>query len=214
MVVGKAAVYFFHMPSDNTEDRVRHRQRILDAAQRCFVRNGLHGTSMGDVARESGLSEDAVSGHFTSRDDLVQGIADNIAASVSGFFAKILDEEPVPPLGEIVERFAETIIEFSGPDGPGHLTPIFWASALYNATMAERARTPLGLSRSGWIEIAERELAAGNLAVGADPRAVATVLVCLLPGLLLQRLLLERVDAATVRRGLRDLGGPDTAQPR
>jgi AcrR family transcriptional regulator len=161
---------------------------------------------MNDVADEAGLSEDAVAVHFESRDDLVQAIAENIALSVSEFFEDFLDGGPVPPLGEVVERFTDWVVEFVGPDGPGRLAPVFWASALYNETMAGRARVPIERSRSGWIEIAERARAAGNLSAGTDPRAVGTVLACLLPGILLQRQLLEPIDAETVRQGIRALG--------
>src|SRR6266545_758639 len=131
------------MSTVSAEHLESHRQQILDAAQRCFVRNGLHGTSMEDVATESGLPEDAVSRHFETRDDLVQGIAANILRLISDFFGEIRQQDPIPPLDEIIERFANTVIAFSGLDGPGRLTPIYWASALYNEQMAERARPPI-----------------------------------------------------------------------
>ncbi|HEY7484263.1 MAG TPA: TetR/AcrR family transcriptional regulator [Streptosporangiaceae bacterium] len=183
------------------------RSQILDAAQRCFVRNGLHGTSMEDVAAESGLPAETVSRHFETRDDLVGGIAANILRLISGFFEEIRREDPVRPLDEIIERFANTVIAFSGQDGPGRLTPIYWASALYNAEMAERARPPIEQGRSGWVEIAERERAAGRLAPDADPKAVGAMLACLMPGILLQHMLLDDVDAATFRSGVVGLLG-------
>jgi AcrR family transcriptional regulator len=196
------------MSSVSTENVERTRQQILAAAQRCFVSNGLHGTSMEDVARESGLSEEAVTAHFESRDDLVQGIAENILRLISGFFDEIGQEGSVPPLDDVVERFARTVLAFSGPDGPGRLTPIYWASALYNEQMAERAQAPIERARSGWIEIAERARAAGHLAPDADPHAVGTTLVCLVPGILLQHILFDDVDADVFRRGMRGLFGP------
>lgn len=183
------------------------RQRILEAAQRCFIRTGLHGTSMADIARESGLPEDVVEHHFATRDELVEGIAGNILRLVSGYFEEILAADPLPPLDEVIERFADTVMAFSGADGPGHLAPIFWASALYNEQMAERARAPITRARNGWIEIVERQRAAGALPPDADPRAVSAVLVCLLPGILLQRVLFDDIDPATLSSGARSLLG-------
>jgi AcrR family transcriptional regulator len=188
--------------TEYTEDT---RQQILGAAQRCFVRNGLHGTSMADVAKESGLTEEDVARHFADRDDLVNGIAENILRLIAGFFEEIRREDPIPPLDEVVARFSRTVIDFSGSDGPGRLTPIYWASALYNEEMAERAKAPIAESRAGWVEIAERERAAGNLAAGTDPQAVGTTLVSLVPGILLQHILFGDVDAGVFSRGIRDL---------
>jgi AcrR family transcriptional regulator len=196
------------MSSVSTEYLEHTRQQILGAAQRCFVRNGLHGTSMEDVAREAGLTEEDVSRYFESRDDLVKGIAENILQLISGFFAEIRQEEPIPPLDEVIERFARTVIDFSGSDGPGRLTPIYWASALYNEEMAERARAPIAKSRAGWVEIVERERAAGNLAPDIDAQAMGTTLVCMVPGILLQHILFGDVDAEVFRRGIRGLLGP------
>jgi len=195
------------MSSVRTEYVEGHRQQILGAAQRCFVRNGLHGTSMEDVARESGLPEEDVARYFADRDDLVKGIAENILRLISDFFEEIRREDPIPPLDVVVERFARTVLAFSGSDGPGRLTPIYWASALYNEEMAKRAQAPIEQSRAGWIEIAERERAAGNLPPDADPQAVGTTLVCLVPGILLQHILFDDVDAETFRRGVRGLLG-------
>lgn len=181
------------------------RERILSAAQRCFVRNGMHGTSMEDVAREAGLPEETINVHFKDRDELVAGIAGQVLRLMSGFFAEIRGEETVPPLDEVIERFADTVITVS--KGPGHLVPIYWASALYNEPMAERARALIQAGRAGWVEIAERELAAGNLAPDADPQAVGSTLVSLLPGILLQRVLFDDIDAEIFRSGIRSLLG-------
>lgn len=183
------------------------RERILSAALRCFVRNGMHGTSMEDVSREAGVPEETINTYFKDRDDLIGGIAEQILRLISGFFAEIRGEETIPQLDEVIERFANTVIAVSALDGPGRLAPVYWASAMYSEPMAERARAIIQAGRSGWVEIAERELAAGNLAPDSDPEAVGNTLVSLLPGILLQRVLFDDVDAATFRRGVRSLLG-------
>lgn len=183
------------------------RQQIIDAAQRCFTRNGLHGTSMADVAREAGLSEPDVTRFFADRDDLVRGIAENILGLVTAFFADVADEAEAPPLGELIERFSGTVIDITGVGGPGRLAPIYWASALYNEQMADRARGPIRRGRDGWTAIVEREVAAGRMPASTDARAVGVLLACLLPGIVLQRVLLDDVEPGTFSRGVRDLLG-------
>ncbi len=160
---------------------------------------------MADVARESGLTEEDVTRYFAGRDDLVKGIAESILSLIAGFFEEIRREESIPPLDEVVARFARAVIAFCGPDGPGRLTPIYWASAMYSKDMAERAKAPIEASRAGWAEIAERERTAGHLAPDIDPDAVGTTLVSLVPGILLQHILFGDVDAEIFSRGIRDL---------
>jgi AcrR family transcriptional regulator len=52
------------------------RMRILDAAERCFVRHGFHRTTMQDVAVECGMSPGNLYRYFASKDDLVAGLAE------------------------------------------------------------------------------------------------------------------------------------------
>lgn len=217
-VVGgtRSGLYIAAMTSMGTEYD-GHRQQILSAAQRCFIRNGMHGTSAEDISREAGLPEATIDAYFKDRDDLVGGIAENILRLLSGFFADIRATETIPPLDEVIERFADTLIAASGNDGAGRLAPVYWASAMYSEKMAERARAIIRAGRSGWVEIVERERAAGNLAPDTDPQVVAATLACLLPGVLLQRVLFDDVDPETFRRGMQGLlgsaGRPSTSNP-
>jgi len=55
------------MSSENSETRTR----ILDATVSMLEQHGGRGVRMGDIARESGISRQAVYLHFTSRTDLL-----------------------------------------------------------------------------------------------------------------------------------------------
>jgi AcrR family transcriptional regulator len=55
------------MSSENTETRTR----ILDATVSMLEQHGGRGVRMGDIAKESGISRQAVYLHFTSRTDLL-----------------------------------------------------------------------------------------------------------------------------------------------
>lgn len=201
------------MSAAETERAEDLRQRILEAAQRCFLRTGVHGTSMADVSRESGLAEHLITRHFGSRDDLVEGISANILRMICDFFEEIGWEYPIPPLDEVVERFAYTVIAMSEPGSQGRLTPIYWASALYSEEAAGQARAVIERIRSGWIGIAERERVAGLLPSHIDPEAVGATLVCLFPGILLQQVLFGDADPAAFRRGAMNLLGTHTRTP-
>ncbi|GLW28166.1 TetR/AcrR family transcriptional regulator [Actinoplanes regularis] len=50
------------------------RRQILEAAARCFARDGFHRTSMQDVVRESGVSAGLVYRYFTGKDEMIAAI--------------------------------------------------------------------------------------------------------------------------------------------
>jgi TetR/AcrR family transcriptional repressor of uid operon len=51
------------------------RVEILDAAQRCFARNGFHQTSMQQISAEAGMSPGNLYRYFASKEALIAGIA-------------------------------------------------------------------------------------------------------------------------------------------
>ena len=51
------------------------RRQIMDAAIRCFAREGFHRTTMQDIFRETGLSAGAIYRYFKSKEDIVAAIA-------------------------------------------------------------------------------------------------------------------------------------------
>jgi AcrR family transcriptional regulator len=53
--------------------------RILEAAEGCIRRYGLHRFSMGDVAQAAGLSRGSVYNHFQDRDALVDAVLEGAA---------------------------------------------------------------------------------------------------------------------------------------
>jgi TetR/AcrR family transcriptional regulator, repressor for uid operon len=60
-------------PLQGSQDR---RNRILDAAERCFARTGFHKATMQDVAAECGMSPGNLYRYFASKDDIVAGMAE------------------------------------------------------------------------------------------------------------------------------------------
>lgn len=57
--------------SERTRRGARSVQRILRAASRVFGRSGYDGASMGEVAREAGVSKGLLHYHFASKEDLL-----------------------------------------------------------------------------------------------------------------------------------------------
>ena len=67
------------VPRVSADHLTARREQILAAARACFLRNGLHTTSMQDLIREAGLSVGAVYRYFKSKNEIINAIAETVA---------------------------------------------------------------------------------------------------------------------------------------
>ena len=61
-------------PKVTEEYLEERRQQIISAAEVCFARLGIHGTTLEDIRTEAGLSRGAVYHYFKSKEDIVEGL--------------------------------------------------------------------------------------------------------------------------------------------
>jgi AcrR family transcriptional regulator len=201
------------MPRVSEAHLERRRQQILDAARTCFNRKGFYATSMQDVFHESGLSAGAVYRYFKSKDEIVHASATEGQERLADFMSTILAEDPLPPLDDIIGRFGEFVISNSGPDGIIRIAPHAWAAAMHDPEITPVVQD-LVRGLRGWLfKIVERLRDEGQLASDIDVQAVGATLLCMLPGFVLQRLLLGDVDAQTLRQGVKALIGAHPLDP-
>lgn len=193
------------MPRVSEEHLERRRQQILDAARACFIRKGFYETSMQDIFKESGLSAGAVYRYFKSKAELVEAIAEDTADRLGGLMLKIVHEEPLPDLEEAIGRMTELLSQGPPEDSPLRIGPQAWAMALNDAQVAVAVRITMNRMRELWTLYAERMLEAGRLPPGTDTDAVGKVLFGLLPGYILQMLIIGDVNPKTMRSGLHAL---------
>jgi AcrR family transcriptional regulator len=192
------------MPKVTLEHRTARHDQIVEAARRCAIDQGFHKTTMADVIRESGLSAGAVYGYFKSKDEIVSAIADQALSTVDELFEGILaTKEPLTPLtalGAVLEHIVQ-IAERPG----GDVTRVAlqaWAEAMHNDTIAGIAREKYTHLRGKFTEVARRGQADGTVDPDVDPDHVGQVMFALLPGFLLQRLILGDVTPQTFTAGL------------
>lgn len=190
------------MPRVSEEHLERRRQQILDAAQLCFARKGFYDTSMQDVFAESGLSAGAVYRYFKSKDEIVAALASQTIVPVRTVLVEGMRSDPLPTPAELIRTVAVEVIRHSGPDGLVRLAPQAWALALTNDEVGEFVRTTMRGLREAWRAYAERMVAHGWLPPDTDTDAVAMTLLSLLPGFILQHLILGDVAADTIARGV------------
>jgi TetR/AcrR family transcriptional repressor of uid operon len=73
----------------NPKQQSDRRDQILDAARRCFVREGFHAASMQAICAEAGMSPGNLYRYFASKEELIAGIAERDRAEVAAEFASV-----------------------------------------------------------------------------------------------------------------------------
>lgn len=193
------------MPRVSDEHLAARRQQILDAAQRCFLRNGFHQTSMQDVKDEAGLSIGAVYRYFPSKTELITAIAEQVIDRISLVFDQLTTQDPPPPVIVAMERAVDLVTAETGPDGTLRLALQIWSEATHDPVLAEFVARVYSRIRDVLIKLATRAAEHGDLPAGADPYQVGVVLFALMPGYALQRILTGGPAPETFKAGLRTL---------
>jgi AcrR family transcriptional regulator len=113
--------------------REMRRSQISQAALRCFARNGLEGTTIADIATESGLSTGSIYAHYRNKADLVAAVS-----------REVLDRK-----GTLLEEYAAQ----DQPPGPDELL-----ARLTGAVTTEKARVAVQTWGAATIDPALRDV--------------------------------------------------------
>ncbi len=175
----RAFSYSGPMPKVSQEYRDERRAHILAAARRCFVRDGFHQTSMQDLVSEAGLSSGAVYRYFPGKNAMIEALAEQNLDEVITVLQQSLATGV--SAGEAMAAVLEHVRTRHTEDDFAAVAVLVWSEALRNAALAARLRDSL--------DTAARALTAQAQANGphhVPPRAVADLLLCTLPGYLMQ----------------------------
>lgn len=193
------------MPRVSEAHLAARRQQILDAAARCFLRNGFHQTSMQDVIKEADLSVGAFYRYFKSKNELITAIATEKISEVTGVLDRVLTTEPLPPVTAILEQVLQVVDSAIDNDGPVRIAVQVWGEAVHDPEVAAVVADIYGRVRERAVRTAERAQAAGRLPATADPAGIGAAIFGLVQGYILQRILLGTVDRQTYMNGVRAL---------
>ena len=191
------------MPKVSQQHRDARREQILAAARHCFLRNGFHNTSMHDLFAEAGLSAGAVYSYFASKDDVIVAIAEQNMRSVTEMIQDIAAQRPARPAGEVLAEVMDILHAKDTQEGLGNLTVIVWSEALRNPLLAARFNDLVTQLRTSLAEVIQQS--PGNLPGDVPPDVLATTLLALVPGYLLQLVLLGPEAVAGVPDAVRAL---------
>lgn len=177
-------LYAGHMPKVSQQYRDARRDQILDAARRCFLRDGFHATSMQDLFAEASLSSGAFYRYFASKDDVIIAIAED---NMRGVLETIRDAgvwQPGRPAGAALAGALEIVRTKDAENSLGKIAVLVWAEALRSPAIAARFEAMLTQMRAGFAEVVRE----GPDDAAAD--AMAAALVSVLAGYILQLALL------------------------
>jgi TetR/AcrR family transcriptional regulator, transcriptional repressor of aconitase len=213
LVKNEHSFYIGPMPRVSEEHLERRRQQILDAARRCFVRKGVHATSMQDIFGESSLSAGAVYRYFKSKNEIIEAITSQVISDLREYLTDQVNHDPLLPLDEIVLRMTRRILTLMENEGIVRLAPQAWALAMYDPDLHGYVKQNVTGLRSHWITYAGRCVEAGLLPPGTDTVSTGKALFGMLPGFLLQRLIVEDVEPEEIAAGVRALVRPSMLTP-
>lgn len=195
------------MPRISEERRAANRAAIVDAARRCFARDGFHQTSMPDIVSEAGISAGAFYRYFSSKEELVREIAREAFGGLGRVVTELLAHDPSPSLPEVLGAVAATLSAPTFPAGDRYVDTEeqfrvaiqAWGELLRDPGLRAEASHGAEFFTARVAEALARGQAAGRVPATLDPHDGASLVFGLLPGLLLWRAVLGRDPAAAVR---------------
>lgn len=121
------------MPKLSPEQTANRRTRILDAAERCFSRDGFHRTTMQAICKEAGISAGALYVYFPSKEALIEGLIARDRDQIVAQFAQADGGSDV--LGAIADLLKTCI--FAQPKAKAALCIEIGAEATRNPAIAQ-----------------------------------------------------------------------------
>ena len=92
------------------EEAQETRHRILDTAERVFLKKGVARTSLADVADAAGVTRGAIYWHFKNKADLFEAMMDRVSLPMEAMVARAGDKDIADPLA-YVRRCALAVLE-------------------------------------------------------------------------------------------------------
>jgi AcrR family transcriptional regulator len=166
------------------------RNRILDAAERCFARTGFHKATMQDVAAECGMSPGNLYRYFASKDDVVAGMAERDCERLAQDFERLKTASDPRAAFEAMGRqhFMEE------PREKAVLMLELWAEGARNPRIGAICRAMEGVCKAVMIDFIEQWRRAEGVIGGLPAADVAELMLLIGDGMYRRRASLVDFD--------------------
>jgi AcrR family transcriptional regulator len=122
------------------------RTRILDAVERIVVARGVAGLTLEAAAREAGVSKGGLLYHFASKEALLAGLMDRLAAFMSREYDEAVARQPAGPgrvaRAQIAWAFGESDC-YPGEERHDRAAAVFLAAFHHDPALLDPMRTVL-----------------------------------------------------------------------
>jgi AcrR family transcriptional regulator len=175
------------MPRVSEAHLEARRRQIIEAAIECFSREGFHRATMQDIVREAGLSPGAIYRYFSSKEEIIEAIADERHARERARIAATRDEADIEQgLRELAYAFFGSLAD---PDERSRrrLGIQIWAEALRNPRMLRIVRRGVDEPRALVASVVREAQERGEFPRSLDPDGVARLVLSLFFGFVLQQ---------------------------
>ena len=200
------------MPKVSSEHLEARRQQILDAALTCFDRAGFHGASMQDIFQEAGLSTGAVYHYFSSKEDIIEALAEQRHAKEAALIYEALQvEDARAALHRLADLYFGWLVD-QDEQRRRRLGVQIWAEAVHNERLRAVVRAGADQRRlvAGLLQRAKRQ---NLLDPAVDPEAMTHVYLALFQGFLIQQAWQPDVEVEPYLRQLHSMIDSTVALP-
>jgi AcrR family transcriptional regulator len=174
------------MPKLATEKLKARRRQILEAARKCFTRNGIHSTSMRNINEEAGVSAGLVYRYFPSKQELINSLVKEwdreVIVRLDSFS---LSDDPKLSLISVFEQLADWILDL--PVSELRLLVHFWAEAAQNTEVRKIESKRLDHFAIIVSPLVSECQLRGLISKQLKPKAVAQMMFTWIQGLIVHR---------------------------
>ncbi len=171
------------------EDALETRERILDAAEAVFHRDGVSQTTLADVAAEAGVTRGAIYHHFTDKAELFDAMMQRLFDPVEQQIATL--EAEIASRGSTLENLRIQILGYvqrlEADERFRRVLETAWHKCEYVGAMA-RIRDQHQECGSRYLHLIEAALRVardqGAIRADSDPRQAAVGLMAIVDGLI------------------------------
>ncbi|MBC8049487.1 MAG: TetR/AcrR family transcriptional regulator [Chitinophagales bacterium] len=181
------------MPKLDEQTQQARRDRILDAAERCFARSGFHRTSIQDICRDAEVSAGALYIYFASKEDLIAGLCERETQEFAERFALLAE---APDFLAALNAFAEHCMGHPQHKILMHIE--IGAEAMRNEKIGDLVRAADRFLMSRFEELLVRVKAEGRIAPIVDCAVLTRTMAVIGDGLFWHRALDPDFDSRSV----------------
>ncbi len=178
------------------------RQQILDAARRCFLRDGFHATSVQDILHEAGMSAGGVYRYFKSKEDIIEAVgAENVALVTSAFESALSKSDPLP-FRDLLPHLLTLLQEADRNHGALSIAVQIWSESMRNAALAGRVAELYASLRDTLKDLVTYYQSRGEISPEVAPDDVSSTLLALIVGCMLEHGVFGGLNTTSVGSGL------------